>query len=187
MLVITEVAFLIRDSRLSQKLMVALECVITRVIDFALSVYSGWRRLCCQPVTTLRFDEDLWQQWRPSTEINFGILLVYVIVPWWQGRTGTENQLGQFPTTTLPAQPNFHCYYRLNLGKIQKSACFPHKNHPFITSTLPAQRALPKCKHGQSAPAWWAFALRRRRVSLSRVQGLPPITNIQPSIFVSFT
>ena len=25
-----------------------------------------------------------------------------------QGRTGTENRPGQFPTTTLPVQPNFH-------------------------------------------------------------------------------
>ena len=45
-----------------------------------------------------------------------------------QGRTGTENRPGQFPTTTLPAQPNFHS---TNLGKIQKIAGFPHKNYPF--------------------------------------------------------
>jgi len=30
---------------------------------------------------------------------------------------------------------------------------FSHKNRRFSTSTLLAHRALPKCPHGQSAPA----------------------------------
>ena len=69
-----------------------------------------------------------------------------------QGRTGTENRLGQFPTTTLPTQPNFHSTGP-TLAKSKKSPALHTKITLFITSTLPAQQALPKCKHGQSAPA----------------------------------
>jgi len=42
--------------------------------------------------------------------------------------------------------------YRPNLGKSKKSPILHTKITLFITSTLPTHRALPKCKHGQSAP-----------------------------------
>ena len=64
-----------------------------------------------------------------------------------QGRTGFKNrpgQLSRWPYTLL-AQPG------QNHKKFRNHFC-PCKNHRFFTSTLPAHRALPKCKHGQSAP-----------------------------------
>src|SRR6218665_175816 len=67
-----------------------------------------------------------------------------------QGRTGTKNRPGQFQTTTLPALPNLHSTCP-TLPKFTKSPVFHTKITLFITSTLPANRALPKCKNGQSA------------------------------------
>src|SRR6218665_477048 len=66
-----------------------------------------------------------------------------------QGRTGSESWPKQFPDDLPP--------YRLSLGKILKTlnseiTFFQCKNGHFLTYTIPAHRALPKCKHGQSSP-----------------------------------
>src|SRR6218665_3356091 len=64
-----------------------------------------------------------------------GIAYLLLIVPLslcssflvsFQGRTGTENRPGQFPTTTLPAQPNFHSTGP-TLAKSKKSPVFHTK------------------------------------------------------------
>src|SRR6218665_500305 len=54
-----------------------------------------------------------------------------------QGRTGTENRPGQFPTTTLPAQPNFHSTSP-TLAKSKKSPVCHTKITHFFTSNRSA-------------------------------------------------
>jgi len=67
--------------------------------------------------------------------------------PWYcQGRTGFKIRSGQFPDDLPP--------YRPSLGKINKNSEITlfHVKMTVFTTTLPAHRALPKCKHGYSPP-----------------------------------
>src|SRR6218665_2157007 len=61
--------------------------------------------------------------------------------------TRIKNRPEQFPDDLPPYWPS--------TGKIVKKmlkSLFPRKNDHILTYTLPAHWALPKCKHGQSAP-----------------------------------
>src|SRR6218665_1265667 len=65
-----------------------------------------------------------------------------------QGRTGFKNRPEQFP--------NDRPHYRPSPGKIIKKSeitFFPRINDRFFNSHPTGHRALPKRKHGQSAPA----------------------------------
>src|SRR6218665_2034963 len=63
-----------------------------------------------------------------------------------RGGLGLTIGPGNFQMTFHPSGPA-----RVKIIKNSEITFFPCKNDRFFTFTLPAHRALPKCKHGQSA------------------------------------
>jgi len=69
----------------------------------------------------------------------------------YQGRTGIRNRPGKFPDDLPPYPSKIVNKFRNHLS--------PRKNYRIFTYTLQAHQTLPKCKHGQSAPATYLESL----------------------------